>query len=94
MGTLDGRVVIITGGGRGIGCEHALLMASEGALIVVNDLGGATDGSGNDTTAAQLVADEIVAAGGHAIANGDSVTDFDGASAPSMPPSKRSVICT
>ena len=79
MGTLDGRVVIITGGGRGIGREHALLMASEGAEIVVNDLGGAIDGSGADTTAAQLVADEIVAAGGHAIANGDSVTDFDGA---------------
>ncbi len=79
MGTLDGRVVIITGGGRGIGREHALLMASQGASIVVNDLGGSTDGSGSDTTAAQAVADEIVAAGGQAVANGDSVSDFAGA---------------
>ena len=79
MGAPDGRVVIITGAGRGIGREHALLMAAQGAQVVVNDLGGAIDGSGADTTAAQLVADEIVAAGGHAIANGDSVTDFDGA---------------
>ena len=49
MGLLDGRVVLITGAGRGIGREHALLMASEGAKIVVNDLGGGVDGSGEDT---------------------------------------------
>jgi len=79
MGMLDGRVAIITGGGRGIGREHALLMASEGAQIVVNDLGGAIDGSGADTSAAQSVVDEIVAAGGHAVASTDSVTSFDGA---------------
>jgi NAD(P)-dependent dehydrogenase (short-subunit alcohol dehydrogenase family) len=76
---LENRVCIITGGGRGIGREHALLFASLGAKVVVNDLGGATDGSGADTSAAQSVADEIVAAGGEAVASTDSVTDFDAA---------------
>jgi len=78
MGALDGRVAIITGAGRGIGREHALLFAAEGAQVVVNDLGGAADGSGSDKTAAQEVVDEIVAMGGEAIANGDDVTDWDG----------------
>ena len=63
---------IITGGGRGIGREHALLFAAEGAKVVVNDLGGASDGSGADASAAAVV-DEIVAAGGEAVANTDSV---------------------
>ena len=68
MGTLDGRVAIITGAGRGIGREYALLFASEGAQVVVNDLGDA----------AQEVVDEIVAAGGQAIANNDDVADWEG----------------
>jgi NAD(P)-dependent dehydrogenase (short-subunit alcohol dehydrogenase family) len=76
---LENRVAIITGGGRGIGREHALLFASLGAKVVVNDLGGASDGSGADTSAAQAVVDEIVAAGGEAVASTDSVTDFDAA---------------
>jgi NAD(P)-dependent dehydrogenase (short-subunit alcohol dehydrogenase family) len=79
MGALDGRVAIITGAGRGLGREHALLFASEGAKVVVNDLGGAADGTGDDRTAAQQVADEIVAMGGEAVANGDSVADWEGA---------------
>jgi len=78
MGALDGRVAIITGAGRGIGREHALLFASEGAKLVVNDLGGAVDGSGDDRTAAQQVVDEIKELGGEAIANGDDVADWDG----------------
>jgi NAD(P)-dependent dehydrogenase (short-subunit alcohol dehydrogenase family) len=78
MGSLDGRVAIITGAGRGIGREHALLMASEGARIVVNDLGGAADGSGADTTPAEEVVSEIRAMGGEAVANGASVTDWEG----------------
>ena len=78
MGALDGRVAIITGAGRGIGREHALLFAAEGAKIVVNDLGGAPDGSGTDTSSAQLVVDEITAAGGEAVANADDITDWDG----------------
>jgi NAD(P)-dependent dehydrogenase (short-subunit alcohol dehydrogenase family) len=76
---LDGRVAIVTGGGRGIGREHALLFAAEGAKVVVNDLGGAGDGSGADASAAQAVVDEIVAAGGEAVANTDSVASFDAA---------------
>ncbi|HEX4219341.1 MAG TPA: SDR family oxidoreductase [Acidimicrobiales bacterium] len=78
MGALDGRVAVITGSGRGIGREHALLFAAEGAKVVVNDLGGSVDGSGDDRSAAQQVVDEIAAAGGEAIANGDDVTDWDG----------------
>jgi len=79
MGALDGRVCIITGAGRGIGREHALLFASEGAKVVVNDLGGALDGSPEDGTPAEQVAAEIVAMGGEAIANHDNVADWDGA---------------
>ena len=78
MGTLDGRIAIITGAGRGIGREHALLFAQEGARVVVNDLGGAIDGSGDDRTPAQQVVDEIVAAGGEAVANADDVADWEG----------------
>src|SRR5215510_728924 len=78
MGALDGRVAVITGAGRGIGREHALLFAREGAKVVVNDLGGSEAGEGNDATPAQQVVDEIVAAGG-AVANYDDVADFEGA---------------
>jgi NAD(P)-dependent dehydrogenase (short-subunit alcohol dehydrogenase family) len=78
MGALEGRVAIITGAGRGIGREHALLFAAEGAKVVVNDLGGAADGSGGDVSAAQQVADEIAAMGGEAVANGDSVSSWEG----------------
>jgi NAD(P)-dependent dehydrogenase (short-subunit alcohol dehydrogenase family) len=78
MGALDGRVAIITGAGRGIGREHALLFASEGAKVVVNDLGGAMDGSGDDRTAAEQVVDEIKALGGEAVANADNVADWEG----------------
>ena len=78
MGALDGRVAIITGAGRGIGREHALLFAAEGAKVVVNDLGGAVDGSGDDRSPAVKVVDEILAAGGEAIANNDDVADWDG----------------
>ena len=78
MGALEGRVAIITGAGRGIGREHALLFAAEGAKVVVNDLGGSTDGSGSDRTAAEEVVAEIEAMGGEAVANGDSVTDWEG----------------
>jgi NAD(P)-dependent dehydrogenase (short-subunit alcohol dehydrogenase family) len=79
MGTLDGRVTIITGAGRGIGREHALYFASQGAKVVVNDLGGDIHGDGEDRAPAQQVVDEIVAMGGEAVANTDSVADFEGA---------------
>jgi NAD(P)-dependent dehydrogenase (short-subunit alcohol dehydrogenase family) len=81
VGILDGRVAIITGAGRGIGREHALLFAAEGARVVVNDLGGANDGAGADVSTAQLVVEEILAAGGSAIANAESVTSFVAAKA-------------
>ncbi|TXI52430.1 MAG: SDR family NAD(P)-dependent oxidoreductase [Mycolicibacter arupensis] len=73
---MEGRVAVITGAGRGIGREHALLFAAEGAAVVVNDLGGSNAGEGSDTTTAQQVVDEIVAAGGRAVANTDSVSDW------------------
>lgn len=79
MGTLDGRIAIITGAGRGLGREHALLFAAEGAKVVVNDLGGGIDGAGRDVTPAQQVADEIKAGGGEAVANTDDVADWEGA---------------
>ena len=78
MGALDGRVAIITGAGRGIGREHALLFAAEGAKLVVNDLGGSVDGAGDDRSAAQQVVDEITAMGGEAVASADDITDWDG----------------
>jgi NAD(P)-dependent dehydrogenase (short-subunit alcohol dehydrogenase family) len=79
MGALDGRVAIITGAGRGLGREHALLFAAEGAKIVVNDLGGANDGSGSDMTPAQQTVADIKGMGGEAIVNTDNVADWDGA---------------
>jgi NAD(P)-dependent dehydrogenase (short-subunit alcohol dehydrogenase family) len=72
----DGRVAIVTGAGGGLGREHALALAARGAKVVVNDLGGARDGSGSSATAAESVVAEIVAAGGEAMANAASVTDF------------------
>jgi NAD(P)-dependent dehydrogenase (short-subunit alcohol dehydrogenase family) len=79
MGALDGRVAIITGAGRGIGREHALLFAAEGAKLVINDAGGANDGTGSDATPAEEVANEVKAMGGEAVANHDSVADWEGA---------------
>src|SRR4051794_12967705 len=79
MGILDGRVTVITGAGNGLGREHALLFASEGAQVVVNDLGGNPDGTGADASPAQKVVDEITAAGGVAVANHDDVSDWEGA---------------
>jgi NAD(P)-dependent dehydrogenase (short-subunit alcohol dehydrogenase family) len=81
MGLLDGKVAIVTGAGRGIGRSHARLLSSEGARVVVNDLGTATEGGGTDASPAQQVVDEIVAAGGEAVANTDNVASWDGAGA-------------
>lgn len=79
MGTLDGKVAIVTGAGRGIGRSHALLLASEGATVIVNDLGGAREGDGADSTPAEQVVDEIRASGGQAAANYDDVSTWEGA---------------
>jgi NAD(P)-dependent dehydrogenase (short-subunit alcohol dehydrogenase family) len=79
MGLFDGKVAIVTGAGRGIGRAEALLLAAEGAAVVVNDLGGAATGEGEDERPARQVVDEIEAAGGRAAANYDSVSDWDGA---------------
>src|SRR5438093_2830631 len=79
MGLFDGKVAIVTGAGRGIGRAEALLLASEGARVVVNDVGGAADGAGADETPAQQVVDEIAADGGEAVANYDSVSSWSGA---------------
>ncbi len=78
VGALDGRVAIITGAGRGIGREHAILFAAEGAKVVVNDLGGGGDVSGTDLTSVEQVVADIRAAGGEAIGNGDDVSDWNG----------------
>ena len=75
----EGRVAIVTGAGRGIGREYALMLAAHGAKVVVNDLGGARDGTGASGGPAQEVVDEIKKAGGEAMANGDDVSDFAGA---------------
>jgi len=79
MGSLDGKVAIVTGAGRGIGRCEALLLASEGASMVVNDLGGDWAGEGKDGRPAQQVVDEITAAGGKGSANYDDVASWDGA---------------
>ena len=76
MGRLDGRVAIITGAGRGIGASLARIMAAEGCAVVVNDLGGEVDGSGDDSKPAEQVVEQIVAAGGVAKANFADVADF------------------
>jgi len=78
MGALDGRIAVITGAGRGIGREHALFFAREGAKVVVNDLGGSADGVGADAGPAQQVVDEIRALGGEAVANTDNCADWEG----------------
>ena len=75
----DGRVAIVTGAGRGIGREYALMLAAHGAKVVVNDLGGSRDGTGASSSPAQEVVDEIRKAGGEAVANGNDVSDFAGA---------------
>jgi len=78
MGSLDGKVAIITGAGGGIGREEALLLASEGAQVVVNDIGGSLQGQGSDSTPAQKVVDEIISAGGTAVANHDDISSWTG----------------
>jgi NAD(P)-dependent dehydrogenase (short-subunit alcohol dehydrogenase family) len=75
----EGRVAIVTGAARGVGREHALGLARHGARVIVNDLGGAVDGTGNDKSHAQQVVDEIKAIGGEAVVNGDDVSSWDGA---------------
>ncbi|QIS09149.1 SDR family oxidoreductase [Nocardia arthritidis] len=79
MGALAGRVAVVTGAGRGIGREHALLFAREGAAVVVNDLGGSNAGEGTDAGPAHEVVEEILAAGGRAVANTDNVATWEGA---------------
>lgn len=78
MGRFDGKVAVVTGGARGVGFGHAKLLAAEGASVVVNDLGGDWNGEGKDDRPAQQAVDEIVAAGGTAVANFDDVSDWDG----------------
>jgi len=78
VGALDGRITVITGAGRGLGRAHALLFASEGAKVVVNDVGSGPDGAGGGPDAADRVVEEIRAAGGEAIANHDDVATWDG----------------
>jgi NAD(P)-dependent dehydrogenase (short-subunit alcohol dehydrogenase family) len=78
-GICEGRIVIVTGAGRGLGRSYALAFAREGAKVVVNDLGTSLAGEGRDTATAQKVVDEIRALGGEAVANGDDVSDWEGA---------------
>ncbi len=77
----DGKVAIITGAGGGLGRQHALMMAKRGALIVVNDLGGSIDGVGSNSSAAQIVVDEIKAIGGEAVADHNTVATPEGGQA-------------
>jgi len=79
MGMLDGKVAIVTGAGRGVGRGEAVLLAAHGAKVVVNDLGGSVTGEGSDTSPAQEVVNVITSRGGEAVANGDDVSDFEGA---------------
>ena len=79
MGMLDGKVTIVTGAGRGVGRGEAVQLADHGAKVVVNDLGGSVTGEGADTSPAQEVVDVIKSRGGEAVANGDDVSDFEGA---------------
>ena len=79
MGICDGRVVIVTGAGRGIGREHALAFAAEGARVVVNDLGAGLDGSDVGESPAEQVVEEIRAAGGEAVVNGNDISSWEGA---------------
>jgi len=81
VGLFDDKVAIVTGAGRGIGRAEALLLAAEGAAVVVNDIGGSSEGTGSDTTPAQQVVDEIEASGGRAVANYGSVASFSDAKA-------------
>ncbi len=74
---LDNRVAIVTGAGQGLGRTHALALAERGAKVVVNDLGGSRDGTGQSSEAAESVVAEIIANGGEAIANGANVADFE-----------------
>ncbi|HZP30073.1 MAG TPA: SDR family NAD(P)-dependent oxidoreductase, partial [Acidimicrobiia bacterium] len=76
---LDGKVAIVTGAGRGVGRGEAIALADHGAKVVVNDLGGSVTGEGHDKTAADEVVDVIRRRGGEAVANYESVADFDGA---------------
>ena len=78
-GMCEGRVAIVTGAGRGIGREYALMLAEQGAKVIVNDLGAERDGTGADASPAQQVVDEITAMGGEAAVNGADVSDFDAA---------------
>ena len=79
MGICDGRVVIVTGGGRGLGRAHSLAFAAEGAKVVVNDLGASLQGDATEESPGHDVVNEIRAAGGEAVVNGDDVSDWDGA---------------
>jgi len=79
--TLEGHVALVTGAGRGIGRAHALLMAERGARVVVSDIGVGLDGIGRDSSVAEGVADEIVQAGGHAVADTNDISSFEGAAA-------------
>ncbi len=78
MGILDGKVAIVTGAGGGLGREHALALSKEGAAVVVNDLGGARDGTGSGAAMADKVVAEIVEAGGEAAPNFDDVSTIEG----------------
>jgi NAD(P)-dependent dehydrogenase (short-subunit alcohol dehydrogenase family) len=79
MGMLDGKVAIVTGAGRGIGREEAILLASEGAKVIVNDVGAARDGAGADVHPAQQTVDDVKVAGGEAALNSDDVSSWSGA---------------
>src|SRR4029453_17046184 len=78
-GICEGRVCIVTGAGGGIGRQHALVLAEQGARVVVNDVGATVDGEGHSASAAQVVVDEITKAGGEAVANDDDVSSWHGA---------------